>query len=145
MDVKPNLAHAPADGGDEVQLRYARVLGWGTRIGLALLLVSFALYVSGLLPPQVPLQRLPQLWHQPVAQYLAQTGAPTGWRWLALLHHGDVLGLVGIAVLAGCSGLCLLSLLPLYRKRGDRAYLGLCLAQVAVLLVAAAGVFGGSH
>jgi len=143
--VKPNPANACAVGADEVQLRYARVLGWGTRVGLALLLVSFALYASGLLPPQVPLQRLPELWHQPVAQYLAQTGAPTGWQWLGLLHHGDVLGLVGIVVLAGCSGLCLLSLLPLYRKRGDRAYLGLCLAQVAVLLVAAAGIFGGSH
>jgi hypothetical protein len=145
VDVKLNPAQAPADGADEVQLRYARVLDWGTRVGLTLLLASFALYVSGLLPPQVPLQRLPELWHQPVAQYLAQTGAPTGWQWLGLLHHSDVLGLVGIAVLAGCSGLCLLSLLPLYRQRGDRVYLGLCLAQMAVLLVAAAGVFGGGH
>jgi hypothetical protein len=145
MDVKPNPAQAPADGADEVQLRYARLLDWGTRIGLALLLASFALYVSGLMPPQVPLQRLPELWHQPVAQYLAQTGAPTGWRWLGLLHYGDVLGLVGIAVLAGCSVVCLLSLLPLYRGHGDRTYLGLCLAQVAVLLIAAAGVFGGGH
>jgi len=97
------------------------------------------------LPTQVPLQRLPELWNQPVARYLALTGAPTGWQWATLLQHGDVLGFVGIALLAGCSGVCLLSLLPLYRRRGDRAYLGLCLAQMAVLLVAAAGLFGGGH
>ena len=130
---------------DDVQLRYARLLDCGTRIGLALLLASFAVYVSGVLPSQVPLQRLPELWNQPVARYLALTGAPTGWQWVTLLQHGDVLGFVGIALLAGCSGVCLLSLLPLYRRRGDRAYLGLCLAQMAVLLVAAAGLFGGGH
>ena len=79
-------AAAPAvDAGDEVQLRYARLLDWGTRIGLLLLVASFAVYVSGVLPSQVPLQRLPELWHQPVARYLALTGAPTGWQWLTLL------------------------------------------------------------
>ena len=130
---------------DEVQLRYARLLDWGARIGMAFLVASFAIYISGVLPSQVPLQRLPELWNQPVARYLELTGAPTGWQWVTLLHHGDVLGLLGIALLAGCSGACLVSLLPLYRRRGDRAYLALCLAQLAVLLVAAAGVFGGGH
>jgi len=142
--ILPTPTQAVADV-DDVQLRYARLLDWGTRIGLALLLASFAVYVSGVLPSQVPLQRLPELWNQPVARYLALTGAPTGWQWVTLLQHGDVLGFVGIALLAGCSGVCLLSLLPLYRRRGDRAYLGLCLAQMAVLLVAAAGLFGGGH
>lgn len=130
---------------DEVQLRYARLLDWGARIGMALLVASFAIYISGVLPSQVPLQHLPELWNQPVARYLELTGAPTGWQWVTLLQHGDVLGLLGIALLAGCSGACLVSLLPLYRRRGDRAYLALCLAQLAVLLVAAAGVFGGGH
>lgn len=130
---------------DEVQLRYARLLDWGTRIGLAALVISFVVYNTGVLRSQVPRHRLPELWDLPVARYLELTGAPTGWQWITMLQHGDVLGFVGIAVLAGCSGVCLLSLLPLYRRRGDRAYLGLCLAQIAVLLVAAAGVFGGGH
>jgi hypothetical protein len=145
VNASQGAAPAPRDGADDVQLRYARLLDWGTRVGLAALLASFAVYVSGTLPSQVPLQRLPELWDKPVARYLELTGAPTGWQWLALLQHGDVLGFVGIAVLAGCSGVCLLSLLPLYQRRGDRAFVGLCLAQVAVLLAAAAGVFGGGH
>ena len=36
------------------QLRYAAWLEWGTRAGLAVLVVSFAAYVFGLLPSLVP-------------------------------------------------------------------------------------------
>lgn len=130
---------------DAVPLRYAQVLSSGTRLGLLLLLASFALYVAGVLPPQVPLERLPELWHLPVGRYLELTGAPTGWAWITLLHHGDVLGLAGITLLAGWSGACLLALMPIYRARGETFYLGLCAAQVAVLLLAASGWLGGSH
>jgi hypothetical protein len=127
------------------QLRYASWLDWGTRIGLVLLVASFAAYVTGLLEPQVPLQRLPELWSQPVGSYLAQTQMPTGWGWLALVMKGDVVGLLGIALLAGCSVLCLLALVPLYFKRGDRAYVLLCLAEVAVVVLAASGLISGGH
>ncbi len=130
---------------DEAQLRYARLLDWGTRAGLVLLLVSFAAYVSGVLPQQVPVEQLPELWNQPVHRYLALTGASTGWSWVTQLQHGDVLGLAGIAVLAGCSGLCLLAVLPLYRARRDNAYAWLCLAQVGVLLLAASGLLILGH
>ncbi|MBL8359583.1 MAG: hypothetical protein JNN18_03750, partial [Rubrivivax sp.] len=78
----------------EEQLRYARWLEWGTRLGLAVLVSSFAAYVFGLLQPQVPVQRLPELWQHPVGRYLELTGAPTGWGWLAQLQHGDVIGLL---------------------------------------------------
>lgn len=127
------------------QLRYATLLDWGTRIGLVVLVLSFAAYVTGLLEAQVPLQRLPELWSQPVGTYLAKTQMPTGWGWLALVFKGDVVGLLGIVILAGCSVLCLLALVPLYLKRGDKAYVLLCLAEVAVVVVAASGLISGGH
>lgn len=130
---------------DPTQLRYAQLLEWGTRFGLALLLISFAVYVSGVLPPQVAVDRLPELWIQPAHRYLELTGAPRGWQWVAMLDHGDVLGLGGIAVLAGCSGVCVLALLPMYRSRGERAYVWIGVAQVAVLLLAASGLLQGGH
>lgn len=126
-------------------LRYARVLDWGARIGVVLLVLSFLAYAFGLLAPHVPLERLPALWQLPVAQYRELSGTPAGWQWLALAHRGDLATLLGIAVLAGCSMACLAALMPLYRHRGDRTYLGLCLAELAVLLLAASGVLAPGH
>lgn len=123
------------------QLRYAAVLEWGTRVGLVVLATSFLCYLTGWLPGHVAPEDLPQLWSRPVAEYLAQTGSPNGWGWLPLLGRGDMLGLAGIGILAGCSALALLALVPLYIAQRERAFLALCLLQVAVLLGAASGVF----
>lgn len=41
-------------------LRYASLLGWGTRLGVFALIASFAVYVLGVLPPHVPLEQLPR-------------------------------------------------------------------------------------
>jgi hypothetical protein len=127
------------------QLLYARLLDRGTQLGLLVLVASFAAYALGLLSPHVPLDRLPQLWSHPVAQYLQETASPTGWGWLALVHRGDIAGLVGIVILCGCSLVCLLALVPLYLRRGDRAFVALCLAEVAVVVLAASGWLSGGH
>lgn len=122
------------------QLRYALLLQWGTRLGLAVLVLSFIGYATGWLPAHVAPERLAQLWSQPVHAYLAASGSPTGWRWLALAHHGDVLGLAGIGILAGCSVLALLALVPLYAAARDRVFAALCVLEALVVLVAASGV-----
>ena len=121
------------------QERYARWLGWGTRVGLALLLASFAAYLLGLLPAQVPIDRLPAMWTLPADEFIAQAGIPSGWGWLGLANRGDVLNLVGIAVLAGCSVPCLAAVLPAFRARGERAFAWICAAEIAVLALAASG------
>ncbi len=127
------------------QLRYAMWLDWGTRVGLVVLLLSFAAYVLGLAESHVPVSRLPDLWVHPVGRFLELTASPTGWGWLALVHRGDIAGLLGIAILAGSSVLCLLALVPLYWSRGDRAFAAICLAEMAVVLVAASGSIAGGH
>lgn len=127
------------------QLLYASLLTWGTRLGLFVLVASFAAYVLGLADAHVPVSRLPEVWQHPVGRYLELTQSPTGWGWLALVHKGDVAGLAGIAILAGCSLVGLLALVPLYLRRGDKAYAALCLAEVAVVLLAASGWISGGH
>jgi hypothetical protein len=126
-------------------MRYASLLGWGTRAGLVLLVVSFAVYVSGTMPSLVPPQQLPQLWSQPVGAYLAATGAPTGWNWLVHLSRGDMAALASIAWLAACSVPCLLALLPLARARGDRWLIAMCVAEALVIAAAASGLISGGH
>ena len=127
------------------QLRYARWLDWGTRVGLAVLVAVFVAYGAGLTTPHVPHDRLPQVWNLPVSQFLVATGSPTGWQWLSLLHRGDIANMVGIALLTGCSLLSLLVVIPVYARRGDRIFVALCVAQVAVLLLAASGLLTSGH
>jgi hypothetical protein len=127
------------------QLRYAHLLDWGTRIGQIVLVLTFTAYMTGLTSPHVPLEQLPALWGQPVGSFLQQTQSPLGWGWLALVQHSDVAGLVGIVILAGCSLACLLALVPLYLRRGDRAFVALCLAEVAVVVLAASGWLTAGH
>ncbi|HVO08436.1 MAG TPA: hypothetical protein VMT83_16710 [Burkholderiaceae bacterium] len=127
------------------QLRYARLLEWGTRVGMAVLLLSFAAYVLGLAESHVPVAKLPELWIHPVGRFLELTQSPTGWGWLALLHRGDIAGLLGIAILSGASVLCLLALVPIYLARGERIFAAVCLAEVAVVVLAASDWLAGPH
>jgi hypothetical protein len=83
------------------------------------------------------------VWNLPVSAFLAETGLPKGWGWLGHAHRGDVANMLGIAMLSGCSVIALLSLVPLYLRRGERLYAALCLAEVGVIAVAASGVLGG--
>lgn len=146
MNNTPTSTSSPPAHAQPVeQLRYAALLDWGTRIGLLVLVLSFAAYVTGLLPGHVPVHQLPAVWGLPVAQYLAQTHTPTGWGWLALLGHGDVLGLAGIVWLAAVSVACLLALVPIYARRGDKAFVAICLAEVLVVALAASGLLTGGH
>ena len=125
------------------RLIYARWLGVGTRIALALLVATFAVYALGILAPLVPLAALPGLWRLPVGEFIAATGAPTGWTWLSRLDAGDYLNLVGVAFLGGVTIVCYVRLVRVYFQEGDRALAWLGIAQVVVLLAAASGLVSG--
>ena len=126
-------------------LRYAFLLDWGTRLGVAALFLSFSCYVLGLLNPHVPLDQLPSLWGLPAKTYLERTGTPTGWGWVSLLGTGDMSNLIGIALLAACSVPPLLGLILLYMQRKDYLYATLCSLIVLVLALAASGVLTSGH
>ena len=125
--------------------RYALLLHWGARVGEVTLVLSFAVYLFGVLKPHVPLEQLPSVWNLPLAAYLQRTGTPTGWGWLAFAYEGDLSNLIGISLLAGCSLPPLLGLIPLYLKRRDYVYAGICALVVTVLILAASGILTGGH
>lgn len=112
---------------------YARWLETGVRLAFGLLLVSFALYVFGVLAPLIPTAELVRLWHLPVDRYVAATGAPTGWGWLHLLGRGDYLNFVGIALLGTITIICYARIVPAL----PRLHAVLAVIQIAVLLAAA--------
>ena len=118
---------------------YARWLQAGVRLGLAVLVASFAVYLVGWLPSNVPPQELPGVWSLPVSEYLARTGAPSGWAWVRRLGEGDMLNMLGVAILSSVTIACYLrAIVPLLRKR-ERLLAGIAIAQAIVMLVAATG------
>ena len=112
---------------------YARWLDLGTRLGFAVLVLTFGIYVLGLLEPLVAPQELARLWSLPVDRYVAASGAPTGWGWLALLGKGDYLNFVGIALLASITIVCYARVIPVL----PRLQAVLAAIQIAILLAAA--------
>ncbi len=48
-------------------------------------------------------------------------------------------------MLAGCSAVCLAAVIPLYVRRGDRAYALVCALVILVLLLAGSGLLTAGH
>lgn len=122
------------------QLLYATVLHWITLAGFIVLVATFAAYMFGWLPASVPLQRLPQLWGLPTAEFLKATGTQTGWSWLWTIGKGDSASQLGIAILSGCSIACILAIMPNYARTRNNTYLMICALEIVVLLVSASGI-----
>jgi ABC-type Na+ efflux pump permease subunit len=127
------------------QLLYARVLGAGVKLGFVLLVLTFGLYMAGVFQPLVPVDQLPKYWNLPVRDFVKATHTPTGWGWLSEIARGDMLNLVGIAVLAGVSAVSSLAILPIFARRGETALLLISVLQVVVLVVSASGILGTGH
>ena len=129
----------------EEQLLYARILDKGMKIGLAILVVTFGLYVFGILQPHVPVNDLPKYWRMSVHEYLEAIDLGTGWSWLGNLGEGDLLNFVGIAFLAGVTIICYLAIVPSLMRKKDTPYVVLALVEVAVLVLAASGILKAGH
>ena len=115
---------------------YARWLEIGTRIGLALLLATFAVYAFAVLEPLVAHHQVVGLWHLPAPSYVEATGAPTGWGWLGFLHMGDYLNFLGVVLLAMITLVCYGRIVPALLKEGARLQAGIAALQILVLLAA---------
>ncbi|HUJ17485.1 MAG TPA: hypothetical protein VL197_05785 [Nitrospirota bacterium] len=130
----------------EEQLIYANILNIGMWLGLAVLTITFLMYAFGVLPNFVPINDLPNYWGMKAKDYIHTMHAPTGWGWLSLVGKGDYLNFVGIAMLAGLTILCYLSIMPTLTRKKDTAYLVIAIVEVAVLVLAASGIMKtGGH
>jgi hypothetical protein len=85
----------------EEQIAYANILNKGMWIGLAVVIATFFVYISGVLPRFVPIEDLPKYWGMKVSEFNHALNAPTGWGWTALVGTGYYLNFIGIAMLAG--------------------------------------------
>jgi hypothetical protein len=128
---------------DWLQDRYARWLDALTKLAFALTAGTFAVYVTGILAPAIPIAELPRVWGLPLDEYLARTGAPTGWGWLGSIAYGDYLNYVGMSLFACVALLSNLAIVLPLARRGERLMAALVAAQIVVLAVAASGLLSG--
>jgi hypothetical protein len=139
--------------GDEQQVLYASILEKGMLMGLVLLLITFAIYLLGILEPAVPLNKIASFWKMDVdsylktinEQFLKMEHAPTGWAWLSLLHKGDFVNFSGVAMLSGVTIICYISIVPGLFRKGDIAYAVMAIAEVVILTLAASGLLTVGH
>ena len=130
----------------EEQIAYANLLFYGSWAGLALMAATYMIYLTGLLPPHVPVEKVVVMWSQKSSVYLHDGNVPLGWGWLGLLAKGDFLNFLGIALLAGMTIICYLPLIPAFFKKKEPIFAWIALAEVLVLCVAASGILGaGGH
>jgi hypothetical protein len=130
----------------EEQLVYAKVLNVVMFLGLAIMVVTFIIYMLGILPSFIPPQDIPKYWSMKSSNFIHMFHAPTGWAWVALTNKGDYLNFVGIAILAGLTVLCYLVILPILMRKKDTAYVVIAIIEVLVLVLAASGILkSGGH
>ncbi len=143
MEERVELTRTDCEASPE-QISYANILFYGSWLAIAIMLVTYFIYVSGLLEPHVPLKEVPVYWQSTVEEYLHKAEVPAGWGWTSLLGKGDFLNFIGVVLLAGMTIICFLAeLLPAYLKKKDWLFLALVIFECVVLIVAASGVLGG--
>lgn len=130
----------------EEQLVYAGILEKGMQFGLLGLIITFVIYMAGILPAKIPVDQVQNYWGMSVHEYLAATGMEPGWTWLRFVGNGDFINFIPIAILAGATILCFLAVIPVFLKKNDKVYAIIGALEVLVLVLAASGVLkGGGH
>jgi hypothetical protein len=128
------------------QVLYAAILEKGMYFGLLFIIITYLIYVSGIIKPYIPLADIPKLWHMDVKEYLHTTNIHSGWAWLGMIRYSDFLNFIPIAILAGVTILCFLSIVPVLWRENDKLYAVFALLESIILGFAASGILGsGGH
>ncbi len=138
---------------NEEQLLYAKILAIGMYIGLGILLVTFGLYLTGILAPAVPIGEISNYWTLSAHEYLEAINHDflhrdhliDGWSWVYVLNKGDFINFLGIAILALVTIVCYLGILPTLFKKKDWIYAAIAITEVVILALAASGVVSVGH
>ena len=126
---------------------------WNSFFGLILMVITFFLYIFGLLDPVIPLKSLDIYWNQPVNEYLLQINRnfldweelPIGWSWLKLIWYGDFLNFLPIAILSGITIFCYIVILPNMLVRKDYWMAMIAFLEILILCLAASGILTVGH
>ena len=125
------------------QIIYANLLIIGVWLGIIILVTTYAIYLTGILPSHIDISVIPQLWGKGVSEFLEITHSPHGWAWLPLLTKGDFLNYTGFVLLALMTIVCYLVLVRGYIRQKNWIFAVIAVLEIVVLSVAASGILGG--
>lgn len=125
---------------DAEQIRYAGILQKGTAVGFTFVIITFVLYVFGIIKPYVPLEDFPIYCRQDAQTYIADHGIGTGWNWVHLLLYGDFINYIGIVILTGITLICYVSIVPVLLKKREWIFAAIVITEVALLITASSGL-----
>lgn len=126
----------------EIQFFYARIIDWGAKLSFLLLLVTFVIYLGGLIPSQVSVREVPRYWSLPAQHYLAAARVNPGWSWVKRVNQADYLNYLPIALMAGVTVIGYLALLGKFLWCREILPGLMVFLQLVILVLAVAGVFG---
>lgn len=128
------------------QIIYANLLLMGMLAGIVVMLITYAIYLTGLLPSHIDISVISANWGKGIHEYLEITHSPHGWGWLALLGKGDFLNYIGFVLLGTLTIFCYLVLVRGYLREKNWIYTGISILEILVLSLAASGILGsGGH
>ena len=128
------------------QIIYANFLIIGVWAGIIILVATYVIYVTGILPSHVEMSLIPRVWGKGVSEFLEITHSPHGWEWVSLLAKGDFLNYTGFALLALMTIFCFLVLVRGYSRRKDWTFVAIAVLEIIVLSLAASGILNvGGH
>lgn len=129
----------------EEQLIYANILDIGMKLGLVSLIITFFIYILGILPPKIPISDLPNLWHLKAYKFVEITGIGMGWSWLKNVTKSDYLNYLPIAFLGALTIFCYIGTFFVFLKKKDLLYIIITLLEIIILLLAASGFIHVGH
>lgn len=130
----------------EGQELYGVILEKVTNAALLMLAVTFSLYLFGVMDPFIPTAELPNYWMLSLTDFMAASGAPTGWGWVNHLDKGDYINIAGIALLSGVSGMCYLVILLNGRLKKNGLMKVMLIAELFLITLAASNILSvGGH
>jgi hypothetical protein len=127
----------------EEQIIYANLLLIGMLAGIVIMMITYVIYITGLLPAHVDMQLISANWGKGIHEYLEITHSPAGWGWVDLLMKGDFLNYVGFTLLGLMTIICYLVLVRGFFRKKDWIYAVISILEIVVLSLAASGLLGG--
>jgi hypothetical protein len=128
------------------QIIYANLLLMGMLAGIIIMIITYTIYLTGLLPSHVDMQLISANWGKGIHEYLEITHSPQGWAWISLLGKGDFINFIGFTLLGTLTIICYLVLVRGYYREKNWIFATISVLEIFVLSLAASGILGsGGH